>query len=57
MVVGLVTGERIYFSDQAAMTAGAVTAGNPDGGGIWYNPATLGAYGDNHIDVSGSTFS
>lgn len=49
-------GERLYFSDQAAMTAGAVTAGNLDGGGIWYNPATLAGHGDNHLDVSGSTY-
>lgn len=49
-------GERLYFSDEAALTAGAVVAGNRDGAGFWYNPAGLAAAEDTRLDVSGSTY-
>lgn len=49
-------GERLYFSDEAALTAGAVVAGNRDGAGFWYNPAGLAEAEDTRLDVSGSTY-
>jgi len=49
-------GEPFYYSDDASMTAGAVTASSQDGGSVWYNPAGLGAIHRSQVDLSGSTY-
>jgi hypothetical protein len=46
--------DSFYFSDDAALAAGAVTARTHDSGAIWYNPAGLGGVEDTRINLSGS---
>jgi hypothetical protein len=49
--------EQFYFSDDAAMTAGAVVAYPDDPGGLWYNPAALGGVHRGRVSLSGSVIS
>jgi hypothetical protein len=48
--------EPFFYSDDAAMTGGAVVAATRDSGAIWYNPAGLGGIRRGQIDLSGSAF-
>ena len=48
--------ESFFYSDDAAMTAGAVSAVTRDAGAIWYQPAGLGGIKRGQIDLSGSAF-
>lgn len=48
--------EPFFYSDDAAMTGGAVVAVTRDAGAIWYNPAGLGGVKRGQIDLSGSAF-
>mgnify|MGYP002381664649 CR=1 FL=1 len=48
--------EPFFYSDDAAMTAGAVSAITRDAGAIWYQPAGLGGIKRGSIDLSGSAF-
>jgi hypothetical protein len=48
--------DSFFFSDEAAMTAGVVTAVTRDSGAIWYNPAGLGGVQRGQIDLSASAF-
>ncbi|HEU4411754.1 MAG TPA: hypothetical protein VFS43_41310 [Polyangiaceae bacterium] len=48
--------DSFFFSDEAAMSAGAVTATTRDSGAIWYNPAGLGGLQRGQIDLSASAF-
>ena len=48
--------EPFFYSDDAAMTAGAVGATTRDAGAIWYQPAGLGGIKRGEIDLSGSAF-
>ncbi len=46
--------EQFYFSDEAALIAGAVVASPDDPGGLWYNPAALGGIHRARVSLSGS---
>jgi hypothetical protein len=48
--------DSFFFSDEAAMTAGAVTATTNDSGAVWYNPAGLGGVKRGQVDLSASAF-
>ncbi|HEU4539349.1 MAG TPA: hypothetical protein VFS00_34760, partial [Polyangiaceae bacterium] len=48
--------DSFFFSDEAAMAAGAVAATTRDSGAIWYNPAGLGGVKRGQIDLSASAF-
>lgn len=48
--------EPFFYSDDAAMTGGAVVAWTRDAGAIWYNPGGLGGVRRGQIDLSGSAF-
>ena len=48
--------EPFFYSDDAAMAAGAVGATTRDAGAIWYQPAGLGGIKRGEIDLSGSAF-
>ncbi len=48
--------ESFFYSDDAAMTAGTVSATTRDAGAVWYNPAGLGGIKRGQIDLSGSAF-
>jgi hypothetical protein len=48
--------DSFYFSDDAALTAGAVTATTSDAGAIWYNPAGLGASVRDQAKLNGTGF-
>jgi hypothetical protein len=48
--------DSFLFSDEAALNAGAMCAVPGDAGGIWYNPASLGALKRGRVNVNGSVF-
>jgi hypothetical protein len=48
--------DQFFFSDDASMTAGAVTATSDDSGSIYYNPAGLSLNRRSTADLSASTF-
>ncbi|MFO0662943.1 MAG: outer membrane protein transport protein [Polyangiaceae bacterium] len=50
------TGDAFYFSSNAALSAGAVTADTRDIGAVWYNPAGLAGSIDNQISLSGFVY-
>ncbi len=47
-------GDSFFFSDEAALTSGAVTAMPGEPGAIWYNPAGLAALNHNRVNVNAS---
>ncbi len=48
--------DSFFFSDEAALNAGSMTGVPGDAGGIWYNPASLGALKRGRVSVNGSVF-
>lgn len=50
------TEEGFYYSDDAALVAGAVTAWTRDSGAIWYNPAGLAASGRTQLSLNGTIY-
>jgi hypothetical protein len=48
--------DSFFFGDDAALTAGAVTANTRDASSVWYSPAGLASIEHASINVSGSTF-
>lgn len=46
--------EPVFFGEEAAMAAGAITAVSEEAGAIWYNPAGLAAIHRNRVSLSGS---
>jgi hypothetical protein len=46
--------EQFYFSDDAALTAGAVVAYPDDPGSLWYDPAGLGGIHRSRVSLSAS---
>jgi hypothetical protein len=50
------TEEGFYYSDDAALVAGAVVAWTRDAGAIWYNPAGLGGLVRPQLSLNGSAY-
>jgi hypothetical protein len=48
--------DHVFFSDDAALTSGAVGAVPGDTGALWYNPAGLGSIHRARVSASGSAF-
>jgi len=48
--------DSFYFSNEAALTAGAMVAVPGDEGAIWYNPAGLGSLRRTRLNANGSVF-
>jgi hypothetical protein len=46
--------DSFYYSDDAALTAGAVVAKTRDAGSVWYNPAGLGGNTRGEVDFNGT---
>lgn len=50
------TEESFYYSDDASLVGGAVTAWTRDAGAIWYNPAGLGGGVRSQITLNGTVY-
>lgn len=48
--------DSFYFSNEAALTAGAMVAVPGDEGSVWYNPAGLGSLRRTRLNANGSVF-
>jgi hypothetical protein len=49
--------ETTFLSTEAALTGGAVLAGDDEGGAGWYNPASLAAVGRTSLQLGASVYS